>query len=82
MIDRETLHQLRAAAIADDSTTIVRSSVLCALLDAAESVLDAPLAMVEASADYYAVLPTDGDAYIAIGRLGGKRVRLVRDGGE
>ena len=44
-------------------------------------VLDAPLAMVEASDDYYAVLPTDGDSYIAIGKLSGKRVRLVREGG-
>ena len=37
----------------------------------------APMARVEAQAEFFEIAPTDGDSYIAISRLDGRRVRLV-----
>ena len=81
-IDRAEVEGMLAEC-ADYDAVAVDSPLLADLCRLALEVMDAPVARINGELELYALEPSDGDSYVAIGKLEGQRVRLVRvgDGG-
>lgn len=82
MIDRIVVERLLQACDQRTDIKVPVGPMLAELCRTWLAAQDAPVAIITGELELYALEPSDGDAYVAIGKLEGQRVRLVRDGGE
>ena len=78
-IDRAEVEELLAVL---EKVRKPNNGTLAKLCRLALEVMDAPVARINGELELYALEPSDGDSYVAIGKMEGQRVRLVRVGEE